>query len=227
MVAPHAFGGDLSTQAVVITLVVMTTSGLALALYNIKRLQVDQHRAWMLRTWFYFGSIITQRIIMGIGTAIILSTDKRHRILMECAKLDYIIGNSSSTLQAHPDCAAYYNNTNPDKVTLVQTDINGIDERIAATLDLTFGMTLWLALFLHAVGVEIYLHLTPRESHRLREVAYQKQLEAGFRHPGSAGSTSDHWGDAELWQPTKSPGASSSDDGVAVKECGPSDGQAH
>ena len=26
-------------------------------------------------------------------------------------------------------------------------------------------------------------------------------MEAGFRHPGSAGLTSDRWGDADVWQP--------------------------
>ena len=31
------------------------------------------------------------------------------------------------------------------------------------------------------------LHLTPKESERLRQVSYQRQLEAGFRNPGHAG----------------------------------------
>ena len=53
MIARHAFGGTLATQALIGTLVILTTVGLTLAYYNIKRLQVDQHRAWMIRTWFY------------------------------------------------------------------------------------------------------------------------------------------------------------------------------
>lgn len=54
---------------------------------------------------------------------------------------------------------------------------------------------------LHIIGVEIYLNLTPRESERLRRVSYEKQLEAGFDNPGSAGLTSDRWGDAEMYTP--------------------------
>jgi uncharacterized membrane protein YozB (DUF420 family) len=35
-------------------------SSLALALYNIKRLQIEQHRAWMLRAWFYVSGLVQQ-----------------------------------------------------------------------------------------------------------------------------------------------------------------------
>jgi hypothetical protein len=61
-------------------------------------------------------------------------------------------------------------------------------------------MAMWLALFMHLVGVEIYLNLTPVEGERLRKVSYERQLEAGYNHPGSSGLTSDRWGDAEKWK---------------------------
>lgn len=65
---------------------------------------------------------------------------------------------------------------------------------------MSFGMALWVALWLHAVGIEVYLHLTPREAERLRKVSYQRQLEAGLKNPGSAGLTSDKLGDAVTWE---------------------------
>lgn len=68
---------------------------------------------------------------------------------------------------------------------------------------MSFGMALWVAIFLHLVGVEIYLALTPRESNRLRQVSYERQMEKGFKSPGSAGLTSDRWGDAETWKPLR------------------------
>lgn len=182
----------------------MTTLGLALAIYNVERLQIDQHRAWMLRTWFYFGSIITLRLIQIIGT-IIISTMDRYQLAADCAKLEHIMQDPSSTLTAYPECLSYYNRTDLGKSALVQADFNSFGPQVAASLDLTFGMAMWLALLLHAVGVEVYLQLTPRESHRLRQVSYEKQLEAGFKHPGSAGLTANRLGDAEPWQPTKSP----------------------
>jgi uncharacterized membrane protein len=52
MIARYAFQGSLETQTVVGVMVIYTTIGLAMAYYNIKRLQIEQHRAWMLRTFF-------------------------------------------------------------------------------------------------------------------------------------------------------------------------------
>jgi hypothetical protein len=45
------------------------------------------------------------------------------------------------------------------------------------------------------------LNLTPREAERLRNVSYQRQLEAGMKNPGSAGLTVDRFGDSEPWVP--------------------------
>ena len=214
MIAPHAFGGDLSVQTGVGALVGMTTLGLALAIYNIKRLQVDQHRAWMLRTWFYFGSIITLRMIQITGTKIV-SAMSHHHLAMECAKLDYMMEDRPATLSTYPDCVSYYNGNNPDQMAVVQANFDGSVEQIAASLNITFGMATWLALMLHAAGVEIYLHLTPREAERLRQVSYEKQLEAGIQHPGSGGLTSNRLGDGEKWQPTSSSSPAADDVVVA------------
>lgn len=70
MIFPHAFGGDYTTQAVFGFLVIITTVSLILAYINIKRLQIDQHRAWMLRAWVCFGSIITPRILQVTSASI-------------------------------------------------------------------------------------------------------------------------------------------------------------
>ncbi len=53
MIARHAFGGGLDTQACVGTLGIGCLVSFVLAWVNIKRLQIEQHRAWMLRGWFY------------------------------------------------------------------------------------------------------------------------------------------------------------------------------
>ena len=71
MVVRHSFGGEIETQALIGVLVIITTLGAAMAYYNIKRLQIEQHRAWMIRTWFYAASIITLRIIMAISSLVI------------------------------------------------------------------------------------------------------------------------------------------------------------
>lgn len=53
MISRHAFGGDLPTQALMGVLAIMFIGSMAIAYINIKRLQIEQHRAWMLRAWFY------------------------------------------------------------------------------------------------------------------------------------------------------------------------------
>ncbi len=55
IIAPHSNGGDMATRMVAGVLVISTTVAFILAWINIKRLQIDQHRAWMLRAWAYVG----------------------------------------------------------------------------------------------------------------------------------------------------------------------------
>jgi hypothetical protein len=47
----------------------------------------------------------------------------------------------------------------------------------------------------------LQLHLTPGEAERLRNVSYQRQLEAGMERPGRAGLTADRIGDSPPWVP--------------------------
>lgn len=56
---------------------------------------------------------------------------------------------------------------------------------------------LWMAIFLHTIGVEIYLNLTPAEADRLRLISWAKQLSAGL--PRDAGLTVQKYGDARPW----------------------------
>jgi hypothetical protein len=84
-----------------------------------------------------------------------------------------------------------------------------------AALQGTFAGAGLLALILHAIGIELYLHFTPAEAERLREVSYERQLERGFRRPGSAGLTSDRLGDAEWTSPKQNTEQDARDNQVA------------
>jgi hypothetical protein len=52
MIARHAVGGGLDVQSGTGFLAIVVSVELGLAWWNIKKLQIDQHRAWMLRAWF-------------------------------------------------------------------------------------------------------------------------------------------------------------------------------
>lgn len=57
IITRHAFGGDFATQTWTGAMVILTTVGYILAWVNIKLLQIDQHRAWMLRVWAWVGRL--------------------------------------------------------------------------------------------------------------------------------------------------------------------------
>ena len=206
MIANHSFGGDPSARFFVGTAVIATTTALALAYYNIKKLQIDQHRAWMLRAWAWFASIITLRIIMVIAGKIqaVWGGDSITYIAMPCAELAFMYGtNTTKFFDKYPVCmsnstASYTYNG----YVAVEANSRIIDpSNQAAALDTYFGASGWLALTIHVLAVEVYLRLTPRENERLRQVSYECQLERGFKHAGSAGLTIDRLGDSEPWVP--------------------------
>jgi uncharacterized membrane protein len=196
MIARRSFGGDPCLQAALGLLVIATTITLSLALYNIKRLQIDQHRAWMLRTMFYMGTIITERIIMVMAAQIITAIGS-YNTIWTCKELNFVYEDDPQYIQnKYPQCVS---DSNADAI--VQANFGTEKDGIGSSLRITFGLATWLAIFLHAVGVEIYLNLTPREARRLRQVSYERQLEAGFKNPGSSGLVVERFGDADEWKP--------------------------
>ena len=199
MVVRRAFGGTITTQAATGVLAIISTISICMAYYNIKRLQIDQHRAWMLRAMFYLGTIITLRLIM-ILSALISTKMSDYYTTMTCGELLAIYNSDSAKLNGfYPQCGQP--GSTADTRVIVRALFGNQPEQIGAALRISFGMAMWLALFLHLVGVEIYLGLTPRESNRLRQVSYEKQIERGLTPAGSAGLTSDRWGDADAWKP--------------------------
>ncbi|KAK0613527.1 hypothetical protein B0T14DRAFT_281134 [Immersiella caudata] len=203
MTGRHSFGGGLDVQVVVGVLGIMFVGSLAISYYNVKRLQLEQHRAWMLRAWFYAGSIITSRIaLISIAT---LTSGQGYHLPISCDQLasQYLIGSQAETIERFPECEAYFSGVNPGEVVPVEGDMGDAGGAPGArvALNLGFGAAVWLALFIHAVGVEFYIQLTPAESERLRNVSYQRQVEAGMKHPGRAGLTADRIGDSAIWVP--------------------------
>lgn len=75
-----------------------------------------------------------------------------------CAQLFYIYNHSQNdTLQADPDCASYFSGANVNKWVAVEANLGGDAAGAAAALGTNFGSAMWLALAIHAIGVEIYV----------------------------------------------------------------------
>lgn len=180
---------------------------------------LDFVQVWIVTDAKQAGSIITSRFIMIAATSIISSIGSYY-IAWPCAKIAYTFGSAEKAAKLYPACAAYVNGTSPHQQAVVHANFEGgLPTEIGAALNLSFGMALWVSVALHAIGVEVYvssglscvlrygnantaqLHLTPKEAERLRNVSYQRQLEAGKKNPGSAGLTADRLGDSDAWIP--------------------------
>ncbi|KAF2501587.1 hypothetical protein BU16DRAFT_577705 [Lophium mytilinum] len=179
MIARHAFGGSLETQAGLGVLAILSTTSICHAYYNVKQLQIDQHRAWMLRAVFYLGTIITLRIIMIISAQIITKVDSFNTV-MSCGEINSIYARSGGSYGGrYPLCSI--SNAKVNQYVAVHASFQNRPEEIGASLRMSFGMALWLALAIHAIGVEVYLSLTPKESERLRQVSVERQIEMGLK----------------------------------------------
>lgn len=139
MIARRAFDGTVTTQAGVGFLSILIVGGFSMAYYNIKRLQIDQHRAWMLRTVFWLGTIITLRIIMIIAASVV-SASNNYYMAQSCDTIRFMYGGSVKVLQAvHPQCA-HTNTTTDGRIVIKASLSEGGLEYAGAALDISFGM---------------------------------------------------------------------------------------
>ena len=130
--------------------------------------------------------------------------------VQNCAKLLDIIEDAQTLVEQYPSCSSFVTDGNLKAVAAVNANFGGSTVELMSAMNISFGMAGWLATSLHAIGVEVYvslllgsfiacasanrekLHLTPKESERLRQVSYQRQLEAGFKNAGHAGLVARH-----------------------------------
>lgn len=102
------------------------------------------------------GAAITSRIIVILAAVIILKDD--YLVVWSCAKIESTLSNASMLLSSYPNCAAYVRGTNSNDVVLVKASMSGPGAANAgAALNVPFGMAFWLAVVIHAIGVEVYV----------------------------------------------------------------------
>ncbi|KAI0490528.1 hypothetical protein F4859DRAFT_11464 [Xylaria cf. heliscus] len=201
VIARHSAGGGADVQTLVGLLAILFVGSMAMAIINIKRLQIEQHRAWMIRAWACGGAIITLRIGLIIG-AMVISSIGGNYLAQPCDKINYALNGQNATMHFYPECAPLFSGENLNQQAVVLANYYGNNAmEVGASLNATFGPAAWIALALHIIGAELYLRLTPAEHERLRNVSYQRQLEAGMKNPGRAGLTTDRLGDAHKWTP--------------------------
>ncbi|MBA7489872.1 hypothetical protein ES702_00406 [subsurface metagenome] len=219
MIMDVSIGGQASLQIWIGIVGAMITLGFVMAIYNIKRLQIDQHRAWMLRVWTWAASIASLRLIMLAGMHCSRAYGHIYHESFSCAQIYFMYQHvgvpdqGNPTGQLYPACTTVQTQAgiptgqqiNPAVNTATFVSVSSAGEgpeASAAMIHNLFPMAGWLAIFLHALAIEVYLWLTPAESYRLRTVSYERQIEKGYRVRGSfkdAGLTSTSIGDAPDW----------------------------
>ncbi|KAH8817872.1 hypothetical protein DL96DRAFT_398338 [Flagelloscypha sp. PMI_526] len=212
MGARHAFGGSMTTQVIVVITSFATLAAIVMAYINIKRLQIDQHRKWMIRAIVWMSFIVTTRIFMII-IALIASAVGGYGNVWQCGEVESVYthgvphghhhGNDKPTTEADfasafPECIG----APPSTLVAVIASFPTSAASAGAALREGFPGGMILAWVVHVFGSECYLALTKNETERLRQISYERQLEKGFKHPGSAGLTSDRLGDSHWVAPT-------------------------
>lgn len=219
MIMTVSMGGQPIFQLWVGVVGAMITIGFAIAIYNIKRLQIDQHRAWMLRVWSWAASIATLRLMLLAGVHCAKAYNHVYHTTIMCAQIYSMYEHVGVPAQGNPTGKLYPacntvqsisglptgQQIDPSGNTATYVSISSVGtgpENAASLIHALFPMAGWLALFLHALVIETYLWLTPAESYRLRNVSYEKQIEKGDRVRGSfkdAGLTGTRIGDVPEW----------------------------
>ena len=92
---------------------------------------------------------------------LIISSIGSYYYAMPCQKINAIMTSfgmpTKLVLTMYPTCESALNGTNPNQHAVVPANIVGGPEQAAALLDITFGMSIWMAFVLHAVGIEVYV----------------------------------------------------------------------
>jgi hypothetical protein len=91
------------------------------------------------------------------SSAAIISGYKSLAATYPCVQIDSVLGENG-TLGMYPGCSTYYDGSNFDQRVVVSPDFESENPlEIAAALGISFGTAGWLALWIHAIVVEVYV----------------------------------------------------------------------
>lgn len=97
-----------------------------------------------------------------ISAARIISVWNTQWKAMSCEKLASFYDSFEAMHEVYPSC------TSADDWAAVKADMNGgTAENSGAALYVSFGIGLWIAMVLHAVGIEVYVSVPPRRCTKL------------------------------------------------------------
>lgn len=120
-----------------------------------------------------------------IIAAQVITASRNYFTVRPCAQLAYI---SQDIARSYASCAPYFDGTDRNALAIVNANFGGSPAEIGVALGMPFGSAIWLALAIHAIGVEVYVsfqalhlnvHLTncrPAQSHTCRDRTTEADL---------------------------------------------------
>lgn len=181
-IADRSFGGDIS----IVSVTAVTGFASAYALYKgvqeARAKRFAAHRDWMLRAWMYLGTIATMRPFMGLLVATIQIPAIRQFTTIPCeVVLNIFEDNNMAAYAAYPLCDPINSGLNPTGRVVVPANIASLDDvEKAAAGHVVFGTAMWIAVVIHAVGVEVYLTWTRQSaaSPKAKTAKVEQKMEA-------------------------------------------------
>jgi len=163
IVARRSFGGDPNTQAAFYVLAILIISSAAMGIINVKRTR--KHRKWMLRTAACVGVPITTRLI-SLAARRIISDLGNYYAIWRCDQLLFVMTDAKTVQQLYPQCTSGANLT--DVFVAVHASVKENRLTNSSAIRLTFAMSLWIAILIHIVVVEIYIRKTESSNRHRR-----------------------------------------------------------
>lgn len=96
------------------------------------------------------------RIVQNIACR--AASGQGYAAMRPCAQIDSDGVLPQSVIErAWPECTAYFTGAHPDQQALVRADYYGLPIEINVAISIVSGASAFVALLLHAMGVEVYV----------------------------------------------------------------------
>ncbi|KAH6669220.1 hypothetical protein B0J14DRAFT_598183 [Halenospora varia] len=188
MIVKRSFGGTLDTHVFASVLAVANTFSMYKAWSSIRNLHIDQHRAWVLRTWAYACSILSLRIAMyPIVIAYRIFQSTGYKYVHSCAEIIYMYAykqlpssSISAMYERYPSCANLTTEVAKSTFVVVNAQMTQNPEERSGIINLVFGASGVVGFLVNAALVEWYLRSTREEEERLRKYSSMRRKAMGW-----------------------------------------------
>lgn len=173
VVARRAFGGELNVQSAFYVDGCLIVSASLTGLFYAKR-NTRKHRKWMLRTVAYAAVPITARLT-SIAARHIVSVIGSYYALWRCEEISWVLNSVAAAQQSYPQCTPSQAGDDLASVRVaIRAAADGDKLGLGSSVRVTWGMSMWVAIVIHSLGVETYIRLSESSNRYRRGFVLQR-----------------------------------------------------